>query len=412
MISWKRNLYAIWAAELLAIGGFGTSMPIIPFYLQDIGVTDPTLLKFWVGLIQAVSAVAMGVVAPVWGRVADSYGRRPMLLRAMFGGGAAVLLMAFVNSPWQLLILRTCQGMLAGTVGAATVLVAATVPERETGFGMGLLQMAVFAGNSVGPMIGGFISDAVGNRITFVATALMLFAAGLIVVFLVQEEFIPPASNGESFLRKLVPDFSAVLGSPVLIMLIVISFSVQVSNGVANPILPLFVQQISSNAATIATMSGLILGLGAFSAAIAAAGVGRISYRAGYLRTLLVCLGGSFLLQVPQAFVGNTAELLALRVIQGFFLGGTMPSVNALIAQNSPKYSQGSIYGINTSLSAAGMALGPALGAVVAVSMGFRQTFLAAAVVLLGAIAYLSVRGKQLGRRQHEPAKSVNSVSS
>lgn len=395
VISWKRNLYAIWVAELLAIAGFGTSMPIIPFYLQDIGVTDPNLLKFWVGLIQSVAAVGLGLVAPVWGRVADSYGRRPMLLRAMFGGGIAVVLMAFVTQPWQLLALRTCQGLLAGTVGAATVLVAATVPESQTGFGMGMLTMAVFTGNSIGPMLGGFISDAFGNRITFIATALMLFVAGIVVLGFVREDFIPPPESGQSFFRKLVPDFSSVFGSPALITLIVISFCVQVSNSVANPILPLFVQQLSTSAATVASVSGVIIGLGAFTAAIAAAGIGKISYNVGYQRTLLICLIGSFVLQIPQGFVHNTTQLLILRAIAGFFLGGTMPAVNALIAQNTPRETQGSVYGINTSVSSAGMALGPAIGAIVAVSLGYAETFIAAGIILFIATGFTALRRRQ-----------------
>lgn len=382
MIPWKKNLYAIWVAELLAIAGFSASMPIIPFYLQDLGVNSPDDLNYWNGLIQSVSAIAMGLVAPVWGRLADNYGRRPMLLRAMFGGGLVVLLMGFVTSPWQLLVLRTAQGLLAGTVGAATVLVAATVPVEQTGFGMGLLQTSVFAGASIGPMIGGFVSDIAGHRATFFVTAAFLMVAGIVVTAVVREEFVPQQQHGR-FLQNLVPDFGPVLHSRALMALLFVGFAIQIANAVVNPILPLFIQQISSVRSAVATETGLILGLSALSAALSAAIAGKFSYRVGYRKMLGAMLVGAFLFTLPQAFVHSTMQLLVLRVLGGLFLGGALPSVNALIAENTDRSAQGSVYGINTSVSSAGMALGPALGAIVAVAWGYAAAFVATAAVLL-----------------------------
>ena len=272
-MNWKRNLYAIWVAELLAIAGFNTSMPIIPFYLQEMGIRNPDLLKLWVGVIQSAAAIAMGLIAPVWGRLADSYGRRMMLLRAMFGGMFFIALMGFVTTPWELLVLRVMQGLLTGTIAAATVLVAATVPASEAGYGMGLLQTAVYVGATVGPMVGGMVSDLIGNRFTFFVTSAMLGLAGLTVLLFVEESFQPPART--KGLQSLKPDFSVVLKSPVLVYLILIGFSVQIANAVVNPIMPLFVQQINPNQTRVAAITGLILGIGAFSSALSAAGVGR-----------------------------------------------------------------------------------------------------------------------------------------
>ena len=168
---WKRTLYAVWAGEMLAIAGFSTSGPIIPFYLQDLGVLDPLRIKFLTGLINALPSLTFAVVAPMWGSLADNYGRKPMLLRAMFGGAVILVLQGFVTNPWQLLALRTLQGCITGTVAAATVLVASIAPPAETGYALGLLQMAIFLGSSLGPMFGGVISDIFSHRITFLATS-------------------------------------------------------------------------------------------------------------------------------------------------------------------------------------------------------------------------------------------------
>ena len=397
MFNWKRNLYAIWAAELLAIAGFNTSSPILPFYLQDIGVHNRDLLNFWVGIIQSAASISLAVIAPVWGRVADNHGRKLMLLRAMYGGAGTIALMGFVTAPWQLLVLKTIQGFLTGTVGAATVLVAATVPESEAGYGMGLLQTAVFVGGSIGPMIGGVIADLFGNRFTFFVTAFMLAAAGVIVTFFVQEEFVRPERTRAAFWSSVFPDFGIVFRSNVLLLLILMGFAIQVGNAVVNPILPLYVEQLSTDKSLVATVTGLILGVGAFSSALSAAGVGKVSFRFGYARSVVLCMVGAFVFQIPQAFVANTTQLFLLRLASGFFLGGTLPSVNALIARSTPKSVQGSVYGINTSVGSAGAAIGPIIGAAVAVGLGYSPTFLATAAVLAGGvvIALIFARGER-----------------
>jgi len=99
VLTWKKTLYAVWAGQVFAIAGFSTSTPIIPFYLEDMGIKDPTQLKLFVGLIQSLPAISLAIFAPIWGSVADNYGRKIMLLRAMFGGTIVMALQGFTNRP-------------------------------------------------------------------------------------------------------------------------------------------------------------------------------------------------------------------------------------------------------------------------------------------------------------------------
>ena len=168
MKSWKANYIALLIAETLAMMGFGLSFPVIPLFLEeDIGITDPVKLKAWVGLIQSSAAITLAIFAPIWGHLADIFSRRAMLLRAMFGGAIVISLMTFVNSPWQFLVLRSIQGCLTGTVAAATVLVAAISPASQVAFALGLLTTGIAVGNSLGPLVGGVISDFLGYRVAF-----------------------------------------------------------------------------------------------------------------------------------------------------------------------------------------------------------------------------------------------------
>src|SRR5919106_6584417 len=103
---WNATLYAVWAGEMLALIGFSSRVPFLPFYLGDLGVPDVQGQTLWSGAINAAGAAMMAITAPLWGLLADRYGRKPMLLRGLFGGAGVVVMMGFANAPWQLLGLR------------------------------------------------------------------------------------------------------------------------------------------------------------------------------------------------------------------------------------------------------------------------------------------------------------------
>jgi MFS transporter, DHA1 family, multidrug resistance protein len=355
---------------------------MIPFFLGDLGVSDPVKLKLYVGLIQSLPAISLAVMAPIWGSLADSYGRKPMLLRAMFGGAVVMLLQGLVTAPWQLLALRCIQGCLTGTVAAATVLVASSVPKEEVGYGLGILQMAVYLGNSLGPMIGGYVADSFGNRMNFFVTSALLLAGGLIVLEFTQDPFVPPADR-KSVLKSMVPDFSAFKGSRILMALFAVVAADQIAGSITAPFLPLFIKQISPDATRVASNTGLILGLGAVMSAAAAVIVGKFSYRLGYQRVLVVCMTGAAVFTIPQAFAPTPGALLALRLVSCFFIGGNMPAVNALISQRTEAGKQGSVYGLRSTVQSASGALGPAIGASIAVGLGYGAVFIATGAILL-----------------------------
>jgi DHA1 family multidrug resistance protein-like MFS transporter len=162
MENWKRNLYLIWVAELVAIAGFSVVMPFLPYYVQELGVTDLRHVELWSGVLFASQAVTMAIFAPIWGALADRHGRKLMIQRATFGGALVLTAMAFVHNVWQLALLRAIQGALTGTIPAAMTLVASSTPRDRAGYALGLLQMAIWAGASVGPLLGGAGSRPLG----------------------------------------------------------------------------------------------------------------------------------------------------------------------------------------------------------------------------------------------------------
>jgi MFS transporter, DHA1 family, multidrug resistance protein len=378
---WKLTLYSVLVGEFLSIAGFSTSGPILPFFLSDLGLSDPVQLKLYVGLIQSLPAISLAVMAPIWGSLADNYGRKPMLLRAMLGGAAIMVLQGLVTAPWQLLVLRTIQGCITGTVAAATVLVASASPLEQVGYSLGLLQMGVYLGNSLGPMIGGYVSDAWGHRMTFFVTSALLFLGGLVVAKWTDDDFVPPASR-KSVLRSLVPDLSPLRSSRTLWALLGVVAADMISGSIASPFLPLFIKQISADATRVASNTGLILGLGAVASAAASVIVGKFSYRLGYQRVLTTCMVGAAVFTIPQAFATSPGALLALRLASSFFIGGNMPAVNALISMRTEQGKQGSVYGLRTTVASASGAIGPAIGASIAVGLGYGEVFIATGAIL------------------------------
>ncbi|MDR0663744.1 MAG: MFS transporter, partial [Spirochaetaceae bacterium] len=251
--SWKLNYAAVLAAETLAILGFALSMPVIPLFLaDDIGISEPGPLKMWTGLIQSSTSIALAVFAPIWGRLADIYSRRAMLMRAMFGGAAVVSAMAFVNSPWQLLALRVMQGCLTGTIAAASVLTVSITPQSSVTMALGLLQTGIYVGNSLGPLAGGLITDFWGHRAAFIGTGGILLLAALIVFKWVSEAThtthgAASVTRGKGKKHRWFSGFKTILSNSQVLLLLSVSFLFQMANTTANPILPLFLREISAD---------------------------------------------------------------------------------------------------------------------------------------------------------------------
>jgi DHA1 family multidrug resistance protein-like MFS transporter len=389
---WKRSFNALLVAEFLAIAGFQTSTPILPLYLRDLGVTDPGSLNSWNGVINGFTSLALALVAPVWGSLADSYGKKAMLLRATIGGTILLAAMAFVTSPWQLLVLKILQGVVTGTVAAATVLVATIVPPEEAGYRLGLFQVSVYLGSTFGPLLGGVISDVAGNRVNFLATGVLLAIASFLILKFVREDLVSSPRKG-SFLSRMVPDPGVLATNPLLAALLFCVFAVQLGSGIANPILPLIVLHLNAGAAGTGSLTGLIIGAGSLSGALAAAFIGRISGRFGYRQTLVACLLGAVAFTVPQGFASSPMLLLVLRIGSGAFLGGTIPSINALLAHTADRDKQGAIFGLSSSVSSGGMAIGPILGALVANLAGYPAIFFTTAAILFATALLMGRRG-------------------
>jgi DHA1 family multidrug resistance protein-like MFS transporter len=250
--------------------------------------------------------------------------------------------------------------------------------------------MAVWAGASLGPLVGGIVSDTWGYRAAFFVTGALLFIAGLIVWRMVHEEFTPlprdkaKASSGFWYGLRLV------LRDRNLVSLFSIRTLLQLAVVTLSPVLALFVQSLVPPGTRVASLTGLISGVQAATSAAGAVTLGRAGDRLGYRRVLLTCAVAGSLLYVPQFFVANPWQLLVLQGAVGLVMSGVLASISALQAHLSPEGHQGAVYGVDASATSVANAIGPMLGATVAATLGLRAPFLLAAggIALAAALAW------------------------
>jgi MFS transporter, DHA1 family, multidrug resistance protein len=391
-ISWRRNLYALWVAQMLAIIGFSLRDAFLPFYLKELGADSTEQAVLWSGLVQAGGAGVMVIAAPFWGFVADRRGRKPMVLRAMFAAMITVGLMAFATEPWQLVALRMVEGAFTGTVAASTALVASSAPRDRLGFALGLIQTAVFSGASLGPFLGGLFANQFGFRPTFLISALFLGSAGIIVIFFVKERFTPMPRGKERGIAAMRAS-SAWIFAPTLLAMITVLFVTRFAQMGTRPIMPLYFGELGDlTDAQAASISGLAFGLLGATSALASIYLGRRGDRVGHYRVLLASVVGAGLIYLPMSIVGVPWQLVVLQALFGVAAGGLIPAANAIVANSTPPERRGAIYGVTASAGSLGGFIGPLACAGITATLGFRATFAAVGLLLLllaGALAYV-----------------------
>ena len=386
---WRVTLAVMWPAQLFCIMGFSFVMPFLPFYVRDLGVSE-RMVPVWSGLLITGAGLTQSIMGPVWGYVADRYGRKPMVQRAMFGGAVVLTLMGFVTSVHQLLALRVLQGAVTGTVPASIALISSVVPQARLGFSLGLIQMAVFSGGSIGPYLGGIVADHFGYRVPFGVTGALLFTGGILVLLGARERFVRPDPREQA---SSAP-WRQILRARGLMMLLAVFFLMNLSSSLVAPIFPLFVEEIVGGAERAATETGLLLAITGIAAAFAAVMTGRLSDRLGYKNMLVAATAFAGLIGIPHAAAHTLWQLALLRLLFGLAAGGMIPAMNAMVAQIIPRDRLGQAYGFTTTASALGFATGPAIGGWAAAILGYRVPFVIMGVMLL-ALALVQRRGLQ-----------------
>src|SRR5580692_5269332 len=151
---WRRNLVICVFGSFTTIVAMTLLLPFLPIYVEQLGVTDRAAIAEWSGAAYGATFFSAALTAPLWGRLADLYGRKLMLIRASLGMAIAMSLIGMAHSVWELVGLRLLAGLLGGYSSGSAILVASQTPKARTGWALGVLASGIMAGNLVGPLVG------------------------------------------------------------------------------------------------------------------------------------------------------------------------------------------------------------------------------------------------------------------
>lgn len=382
--NWKVTLGIVFMSQVFSAVGFSMIFPFLPLYIQSLGSTTGSSVEFLSGMVIASQGFTMMIAAPIWGVVADRFGRKKMVLRSMLGGAVIVAMMAFVNSAEQLILLRAIQGLITGTVSANNALVAAATPRERIGFAMGALQVGLWSGIAVGPLLGGVLADNFGYGIPFLITGALLFLAGLTISFGIHEEFTPPKNPVAIRPGAIWGEWKHIVQTSGVGMVFMLRFLSGLARTIIIPIAPLFVISLIADAdVTSNTYAGLVIAVSSATSTIGAIYLGNLGDKISHRNVLMWSAIAAAILYFPQVFVGDVWQLLILQGLAGIAAGGLVAAPSALLARYTEAGEEGAVYGLDNSVVAGARAVAPLVGAAVALMVGMRGTFAAAGVVFV-----------------------------
>ncbi len=369
--TWRLTLGVMFLAQFLSGVGFSFVLPFFPFYFRDLGVVTQEENLMWNSWASLVFGVTMTVSAPLWGILADRYGRKLMVMRSMLAGAVVLGLMGRATSPWHLVILRLFQGATTGTVSASVTLVSSITPSVNLGFSLGLLQTAMLLGAAAGPILGGLLAEQFGYRLSCYISSALLLSGALLVIFGAVEKFEPPSgakTHGGTIIK-------GILNTGGFKIILSIYFLIYVMTQMLAPILPLYIETFTSDTGRPESMTGIFVGITQLIAGLSAIAYGRLGDRLGYAKILVISLVATGLATVPQAFASSITVLFIERCLTGLAIGGLIPSVNALVSRIIPRDKIGSAYGLTSAVTCLGIGMGPFIGGIMASFAGLRFPF-------------------------------------
>lgn len=379
MEPWKKTVYICCFATFIVSVGMGQVAPMLPIFVAELGIGDQSEISRWSGIIFGLNFVTLAVAAPIWGRLSDKYGRRPMVLRASLWLSIIMIGMGFARDVYDLAVLRFLQGAMSGFLGAIIPLVAQETPSSQSGWALGIFYTCQVGGALIGPLIGGYIAEIYSCRMTFIVVGVFCFL-GFLASFGIKETVKPKGvqklpSIGECFLS--LPRPRLILG------LYATNFLLQFTLMSSHPIITLYIKELIPETEHLALISGAVFSVAGFASMVAASPLGRISDKIGPDRVLVASLIVAGLFSLPQAFVENPWQLGLLRFVLGASVAGLLPSINSLIRRNTPEGSLGRVYGLNQSAQFVGMFSGSLAGGFAASNFGIPAILFCSGLMLL-----------------------------
>ena len=393
-----RNVWIITTSMTVLAICYTMIIPFLPIYLLELGVPKDDV-ALWSGLVFGITFLIAGIMAPIWGKIADNKGKKRMALRAGFAIAVSYVLIGMVTDQYQLLMGRALVGFANGFYPAAMTMVSLSVDEKQVGRALGIFQTGLILGNVVGPFLGGAVESVVGMRPVFYISGIAVFIATLAVLFLVKEPKLNVeniASNEQSSKpvksTSLREDFKVVQEQPVLVRLLWIYFFMQCVIMMLQPILALYVGDMQGTMEGAAIISGTILSIGGLAGSLTTNIWVRLGERRGYFRTISYCMLGSGVVLLLQSLPVGIWWFGVLQVLIGSCIVGINPSLSAAVTLNTEPGFRGRMFGMTTTAQQFGSMVGPVFASIVSTYIGISYVFSITGLLLL----YMGFQSRKL----------------
>lgn len=387
----QTGMVAVWiltiGMSLLAIC-YTMIIPFLPVYLLELGV-EQEQLALWSGLSFSISFFIAAIMAPVWGRLADQHGKKLMAIRAGILIGLSYLWSAFVQDEYQFLLVRAFQGFANGFMPAAMTMVSLSVPKERVGTAMGIFQMGLVLGNTVGPLTGGLTELAVGMRPVFMVAGITLFIVTAAIAIFVKEPQVESEASVKT--TSFSEDLQAAKQNKVLFHILGLYFLVQAVMLMLQPIVAIYVGELKGSMEGAAMLAGSILSGGGVMGMIMTNVWAAYGQRRGYFRVISYGLMGTGTVLLLQSLPFGLWWFGALQLLIGVFIVGIFPSLGSAMTVNTDPSVRGRVFGLATTSQQLGNMIGPLFASIVATYWGTSYVFLVAGIGMM-IIGYLVLK--------------------
>ena len=371
---------------LMMSSSYTMLIPFLPIYMQsELGATADNV-SLWSGVTYAITFAISAFVSPIWGKLSDKMGKKPMIIRASFLLAITYFLGGIVRTPFELFLVRAFQGIASGLWPACLVMMSACVPKNKIGISMGLMQSANICGGIIGPLLGGILATAFGMRNSFYVGAVALSLITVTTILFIKEPPVVPEKEINK--AQNTSYLSFIKDKNILILLLCVCMTNLVILQI-QPIVSLYVQQLSHNSDKAVLLTGFIMSLGGIAGALASPLWGKTGQKVGFYKTITLAFISAGLLMSLQGVPNSLVLFGLMQFLCGLGFSGIFPSANSILVLLTPPSSRGMGFGSLFSAQMIGGALGPVIGGVIVSFMSFNTVYIISGSILFVIGIYL-----------------------
>jgi len=373
---YRKNLFVMWVAVFLVSASWTQVMPFLPLFLAEMGVTDG--LNTWAGIALSAHFVTGIFMVPVWGKLADKYGRKPMAVRAGLCLSLLYFITGLATAPWQVAVLRLLNGALTGFIPMSIALVGTNTPPAYAARYVASVQTASAAGTIIGPVLGGTLAAIFGVRGSFYASSTLVFISTMLTVFFVTEKRKPMASEPTT----LLADLRTALNMPSMWVAMFVSMVGQMATMGVQPVLVLHIEGLLGKAAS-SFLSGFILALPGLALFVSATRWVGMLDRHPLQRVAFIAFLGAGIGYIVSGVLGTIWLFVPIFFAASVFAAAFRPLGAAVVSMEVPEDFRGRAFALQTSATTMGGLIGPLISGVTADILGRAAVFVVLGVLLL-----------------------------